>query len=171
VRSLRELEPGLELECVRAGFRDAEVLLGDQALATLTPVGFFGASTEAESADGSWTIARKGWFSGTQIVTERGRSVEAARWEGGIWRGQSRIVFPDGRDYRWKKTSFWRMNYSVLKNDVPVLTFAAKRAWFKTSHIVTVEPGARSAGQDLPILVLLGCHLLLAAVDAAQSAV
>jgi hypothetical protein len=171
VRSLRGLGPGTELECVRAGFsKDAEVLLGTEVVGTLEPVGFFGMTMEVASGDGSWTIARRGWLSSTHIVTERARDVEAARREGGAWRGSSRIVFPDGRDYEWKKTRFWRMNYAVLKNGVPVLSFTPKRAWFTTRLMITVEPGARSAEHDLPILILFGCHLLLAAIAAAQAA-
>jgi hypothetical protein len=76
---------------------------------------------------------------------------------------------PDGRDYHWKQTDFVRMSYAFL-NDVPVLTFTFPHRFvgLKIRVVVTVEPGARSAERDLPLPVLLGCHLTLDAIAAAM---
>jgi hypothetical protein len=163
VRSLRDLEPGQELECF--GTRDsqkADVFLGGERVGILTgtPEGF-------ESADGSWTInTQRGFLRSTEIVTERARDVEVARCEENYW-SESPFVFPGGRAYFWEGASFSGISHRFQRNGMPVLTFTMPQwwAWSKVRLVVTVEPGARSAEHDLPILLFLGCRIMLRGVS------
>lgn len=158
MRSLRDLGPGQELECVGTRFSHwATVFLGEEVVGTLT-----GAPEGFTSADGSWTITtRRGFVRSTEIVTDSARNVEVARREGSYW-GRRPFVFP-GRQYLFERTSFWGTRYAFQRNDMPLLTFTLGQwaIWRKIRLVVTVEPGARSAGHDLPILVFLGCRMML----------
>lgn len=172
MKSLRDLQPGQELVCLRTGAfsRDAELLLRDDVLATLKPQGFFSSRVAAESADGRWIIARQGLLSRTTLMTEEGRPAQAARFVSGFWGRSGRIQFPDGRGYAWRRTAFWTMEYAIERDGVSLVHFRHKRAWFKTKVEVVVEPAAAAVDHDLPILVLFGCHLILGAIAAARAA-
>jgi len=156
MRSLRDLEPGQELECF--GTRDSQeadvFLLGERVgILTGTPEGF-------ESADGSWTVetrvqgGRPWWRSSryTLIVTERARNAEVVHHE----------------EIGWSLRGFLKTTYVFQRKGTRVLTFTLPQWWRggnKIRLIVTVGRDARGAEDDLPILVLLGCRMMLAAVS------
>src|SRR5215469_18800477 len=103
MRSLRDLEPGQQLECF--GHRSsqwAKVFLGGEIVGTLTgaPEGFV-------AADGGWTIeTQRGFLRFTEIVKDRAHDVEVARRERGYF-GQSPFVFTSGLEYFFEPTRFW----------------------------------------------------------------
>ena len=182
MRSLRDLEPGQELECF--GTRDSQeadvFLLGERVgILTGTPEGF-------ESADGSWTVetrvqgGRPWWRSSryTLIVTERARNAEVVHHEeigwslGSLWGlgAQSPFVFAGGHAYIFGfiGRGFLKTTYVFQRKGTRVLTFTLPQWWRggnKIRLVVTVGRDARGAEDDLPILVLLGCRMMLAAVS------
>jgi hypothetical protein len=97
----------------------------------------------AETANGRCIIKRKG-FGQTITILDLDSQSELATIKRGM-SGQSTLLTTDGREYRWRCTSFWRDVWTWLNNeDTPLLRLIR-------GSRVQLEPAA----QDLPDLALL----------------
>jgi len=116
---------------------------GDEVFARFHLKGTFGSQIVAETANGNWIIKRKGIGQSIAILDLDSQS-ELATIKRSM-SGQSTLLTFDGREYRWRCTSFWRDVWTWLNNkDTPLL------------HLIR---GSRveleSAAHDLPDLALL----------------
>jgi hypothetical protein len=120
-----------------------ELRTGDAVLARLSYTGALASRVRAETADGTWTFARKGL---RQAITVR--ALDADTELAGVKRGmsgQATLLFPDRREYRWQCSSFWHDVWTWLNDEgTPLLHL-------KRGTQVQLEPAAH----DLPELALL----------------
>jgi hypothetical protein len=120
-----------------------ELRAEDNIFATVYWKGFLDAFVLVESASGSWTITQKG-LAQTITITDTSSQADLATIKRGI-NGNSTLHFPDGRQFRWRWTSFWRsIRTWVDADDRPLLHL-------KRGTSVQIE----SAAQGLPELTLL----------------
>jgi hypothetical protein len=151
MKSLNEFI-GQELQWVRPHLLRSEYELraGDELLARIYLKGAFKSQVYVESADGHWMIERKGLRQTisillpdtyTELATiKRGRSDQAT------------LFFPDGREYRWQRTSFWHDGWTWLNNEGTPLLHVKRGA-----HI-QLEPAAQGL-PELALLITLGWYL------------
>jgi hypothetical protein len=116
---------------------------GDEVFIRLHPQGAWGSQFIAETANGNWTIKRKGFGQTITIQTEDGQS-ELASIKRGM-SGQSTLVTYDSHKYSWRCTSFWRDIWTWFNDeDTPLLHLT------RGSRIQL-----ETAAYDLPDLALL----------------
>jgi hypothetical protein len=116
---------------------------GDEVFVRLHLNGASSSQIVAETADGNWTIKRKGFGQNITIVAFDSQT-ELATIKRGM-SGKSILLTLDGREYRWRCTSFWRDVWTWFNNeDMPLL------------HLIR---GSRvqleTAAHDLPDLAIL----------------
>lgn len=136
---------GQELQWVHPSMLSGEYELrgGDELFARLHLKGAFSSQICAETTNGNWIIKRKG-IRQTITVQALDSQTELATIKRGM-SGQGTLLTLDGREYRWRCTSFWRDVWTWLNNeDTPLLHL------IRGSRI-QLEPVA----QDLPDLALL----------------
>jgi hypothetical protein len=162
MRAIREVtEPALRWTQPSTFKREYELRAGDEILATLRWQKPFGSLALAESADGTWTFKRSGFFSPKVTVRVLGSETEVAVFKPG-WTGtEGMLRFSDGRSYQWLKPSFWISEWA-LANDggEPLIHFNPEFALFKQAAAVKIEPGAVPI-PDLSFLTVLGWYLLI----------
>jgi hypothetical protein len=93
---------------------------GDEVFARFHLNGASGSQIVAENADGNWIIKRKGFGQNITIVAFDSQT-ELATIKRSM-SGQSTLLTLDGREYRWRCTSFWRDVWTWFNNeDMPLL--------------------------------------------------
>ncbi len=123
---------------------------GDEVFILLHPSGAWGSQIVAETANGNWTIKRKGFGQTVSIQSEDSQS-ELATVKRGM-SGQSTLLTLDGHEYRWRCTSFWCDIWTWFNNeDTPLLHL------IRGSH-VQLESAAYVL-PDLALLAALGWYL------------
>ena len=127
-----------------------ELRAGDELLARIYSKGVFRSLVYVETADGNWMIERKGLHQTMRILhPDTGTELATIKREGS---DQETLVFPDGREYRWQRTSFWHDEWIWLNNEgIPLLHV---KGW---SHI-QLEPAAQGL-PELALLIALGWFL------------
>jgi hypothetical protein len=123
--------------------REYELRAGDEVLARISYTGALSSQVRAETAAGLWTFERTGL---RQVITilALDAHTEPASVKRGM-SGQATLLFPDGHEYRWHCSSFWRDAWTWLNDEgTPLLHL-------KSGTQVQLEQAAR----DLPELALL----------------
>ena len=123
---------------------------GDEVFARFHLNGTFGSQIVAETANGNWIIQRKGFSQSITILDLDSQSELAAIKRS--MSGQSTLHTLDGREYRWRCTSFWRDVWTWLNNeDIPLLHLVR-------GSRVQLEPVAHDL-PDLALLATIGRYL------------
>ena len=123
---------------------------GDEVFARFHLKGTCGSQIVAETANSNWIIKRKGFGQSITILDLDSQS-ELATIKRSM-SGQSTLLTLDGREYRWRCTSFWRDVWTWLNNeDTPLLHL------IRGSH-VQLEPATHDL-PDLALLTTLGWYL------------
>ena len=144
MKSINEYEDQ-ELQWIHSNKFQGEYELrgGDEVFTRFHLKGPCGSQIVAETAHGNWIIKRKSFGQSITILDLDSQS-ELATIKRGM-SGQSTLLTTDGREYRWRCTSFWRDVWTWLNNeDTPLLRLIR-------GSRVQLEPAA----QDLPDLALL----------------
>jgi hypothetical protein len=147
--------------------RHFELRAGDDVLAILRFETLCGSLARAESADGSWTFKRVGFFKPRVTVRKAGEEVNLAvytpRWTG----REGALEFPDGRVFSWKQTNFWAARYQItdavgnlLASFQSGIDKSKLSDIFKTQARVEIDLRGRAL-PELPLLVLLGWYLIV----------
>jgi len=123
---------------------------GDEVFALFQLKGAFGSQIVAETANGNWKIKRKG-LGQTITILDLDLQSELATIKRGI-SGQSTLVTFDGREYRWRCTSYWRDVWTWLNNEDTPLVHLIR------GSRVQLEPAAHDL-PDLALLATLGWYL------------
>ena len=127
-----------------------ELRAGDELLARIYSKGVFSSQVYVETADGHWMIERKGLHQTIRVhLPETDTELATINREGS---DQATLVFPDGREYRWQRTSFWHDDWTWLNNEGTPM-FHVKRG----GHI-QLEPAAQGL-PELALLITLGWYL------------
>jgi hypothetical protein len=149
---------GQELEWKRPHWtkNEYELCIGDEVLARLRWEKLISPHAIAEVSGTEWLFKREGfWQTKAAIYHTEGNMVEATIPVATIQRGMSgkgTLIFPDGREYRWVNTRFWRGEWTWFTNEnVPLIHLERKR--------LVIEPMASSL-PELPLLVTFGYYLL-----------
>ena len=136
-----------------------ELRAGNDVLATLRWKEAFGSLAEGETTSGRWTFKRCGFFRPRVTVRPAGQDVDAAVFILTQWDGSGLVEFPDGRKFRWFRTSFWSATYTFAElHGATLLQFDPN--WLGTSAKLEIKPAAKSL-PELSLLALLGWYLLI----------
>src|SRR5574340_1544347 len=123
---------------------------GDKVFIHLHPNGAWGSQIVAETANGSLIIKRKGLGQTVTILEQESQSDLATIKRG--MSGQSTLFTLDGREYRWRCTSFWRDIWTWFNNeDTPLLHLVR-------GSRIQLEPVAHDL-PDLALLATVGWYL------------
>ena len=123
---------------------------GDEVFVRFHLNGASGSQIEVETADGNWIIKRKGFGQNITIVAFDSQTELAAIKRS--MSGKSTLLTLDGREYRWRCTSFWRDVWTWFNNeDMPLLHLIR-------GSRVQLEPAAHDL-PDLAMLTTIGWYL------------
>ena len=144
-----------------------ELRAGRDVVATLGFETLCGSLAGAQSADGSWTFKRLGFFNPRVTVRRAGEEVNLAiytpRWTG----REGTLEFPDGRVFGWVQANFWATKYQITDTaGYSLVSFESGAEKSRLSDVfktqARVETGPRGrALPELPLLVLLGWYLII----------
>jgi hypothetical protein len=122
-----------------------------------------------ETADGSWTFKREGFWHPRVTVRLAGSEDNIAQFSPN-WGGGGTLDIVGHPQFRFGSANFWRSQWDWLDSaDKPLVHFKSRQGLLKLEGQVEIEPQA-IASPDAPLLVVLGWYLLvLFARDAAAS--
>jgi hypothetical protein len=162
MRAIREAAPSnLSWQQPRAMKAEYELRAGDELLATLSKSGAFGTPMDAEIGASRFTLKTEGFLRSRITVREAGATGEPAAFGRNGFLGGGQLVLPDGRSYRWKRTSFWGGRWAFLDDsDRSLVSFTSRNRFLRAGCDVEIAPGVL-ARPELPVLVVLGWYLLL----------
>jgi hypothetical protein len=168
-----------------------ELRAGDEVLATLRWRTLSGSLATAETAEGSWTFKRVGFWRARITARPLGSERDAATFEP-RWTGSGTVTLAQGASHRWGPTNAWQTRWAWHDADgVPIVQFhnkhgAASEGYVEISPAAaslppvthldeTYRPIARGEEEpppvalpELPLFLTLGWYLLvLAARDIA----
>lgn len=86
---------------------------GTDICASLTYRSAGGTFATAETLAGTWTFKRIGFLNPKITIRSAGSEEDVAVYRPHVW-GDGKIIFPDGRTYVWKPTSFWSIEWSLI---------------------------------------------------------
>jgi hypothetical protein len=147
-----------------------ELVAGDERVATLSFRSTFGSFATAQTAEGSWTFKRVGFWRTRATVRVEGAPDDLAVFENDTWSGGGSLTIAGGPSIRvW--TSFSQSRIELQLEDGTVLFRYRAEGIMRHGAEVTIEPaGARS--RDLPWLIAFGWYLaVMMQHDAAATAV
>ncbi len=151
MKSLNEY-PGQELRWVHPHLLRSEYELraGDEVLARISVKGAFETLVYIETTDSHWMIERKSLLQTIRVLLpDTGIELATIKRDGG---DQATLIFPDGREYRWQRTSFWHENWTWFEQEgIPLLHVTGGK------HI-QLEPAAQGL-PELALLITLGWYL------------
>jgi hypothetical protein len=155
--------------------RTFELRAGGDHLATLAFRSSFGSLASADTADGSWTFKRVGFFNPRITVRAAMSETDLAVYQPKFW-GDGVLAFRDGPSFSWKPANFWATEW-VFKDeaDNSILVFKSGiekgklSDMFKTQATVEVQP-VLTPRQWLPLLAALGMYLLILRQEEAAAA-
>jgi hypothetical protein len=125
---------------------------GDEVLATVRLEGPFRSRALIETAEGGWTIVRKGLGQSITVV-ETGSHEELSTLKRGM-SGKVTLILPDEQRFQWSCTSFWRDVWSWYTNEGTPLLHLTR------GSRVQLEPAARELPEpELALLTTLGWYL------------
>jgi hypothetical protein len=127
-----------------------ELRAGDELLARIYSKGVFSSQVFVETADGHWMIERKGLRQTMRVLLpDTDKELATIKCQGS---DQATLVFPDGREYRWQRTSFWHDDWTWLNNEGTSLLHV------KSGVHILLEPAAQGL-PELALLITLGWYL------------
>jgi hypothetical protein len=147
--------------------RRYELRSDGEVVAALDFATAFGSLATANTAEGSWTFKRVGFFNPRVTIREAGKEENLGlyrpRWTG----TEGELELAGGRVYRWHVANFWATRYEIrdAQGETQIEYRAGSREHsladiLKSQAVVTVS----AAGQRRPeagLLVLLGWYLVL----------
>jgi hypothetical protein len=168
MKSIRDVAGG-ELDWVQpARTKQAfELHSGDEVVGTLVWARMSLAA--GETADGSWTFKREGFWHPRVTVRLAGSEDNLALFSPN-WGGGGTLDIVGGQQLRFGSANFWHSQWDWLDaSDKPLVHFKSRQGLFKLEGQVEIAADA-STSPDVPMLVVLGWYLLvLFARDAAAS--
>jgi hypothetical protein len=149
--------------------RAFELRDGNEIVSTLRFRSLFGSFATAETADGSWTFKRVGFFQTRVTVCAAGSETEIASFRNSTWTAGGTLTLASGHSFR-ANTNFWMSKYEFQDEaEHPLVRFRKLGGLFHLSAKMEVTPAA--AGLDaLPWLVVLGWYLVVKMRDDCSAA-
>ena len=133
---------------------------GESEVATLEFRNSLGTLATAQTAEGSWSFKRVGFFR-TYVTIRAGDSEQdLGVFRPNTWSAGGTLELPDGRHFR-ADTNLWMTRYSFASTDEqPLVSFRRIAGVLHHSAEVTVHESARAL-PELPWIVPLGWYLSL----------
>lgn len=151
MKSLNEYS-GLELQWVHPHMLrpEYELRAGDEVFARIFSKGALSSQVYVETADSHWMIERKGFHRTIRVLlAETVTELATIKHKGS---DQTTLVFTDGREYRWERSSIWHDDWTWLnKESLPLLHV-------KGGTHIQLEPNVQGL-QELALLITLGWYL------------
>jgi len=149
--------------------REFELADGEELVETLRFRSSFGSLATVETAEGSWTFKRVGFFSTRVTVCPAGSEEEIASFRNSTWHGGGTLELPDGRRFR-ASTNFWMSRYAFQDPaEQPLVQFSRIRGAFNLAAQVEIAPAAAKL-PELPWIVALGWYLAVKMRDDSSGA-
>jgi hypothetical protein len=146
--------------------RAIEVTARDALAAILRLKGWI-SHCDAASAEGMWHFHREGFFWRRIVISESVGGGAVGVFHASVTGG--RLVLSDGKEFIWKRISFWRQEMAFLTtSEFPIVKFAPKRFAVKYAGTISVSREYNDLG-ELPLLILLGTYLIVLAIRRARS--
>ena len=137
-----------------------ELRAGDMIAATLRFRSSFGSFATAESADGSWTFKRVGFWNTKATVRASGAETDLAVFKNNTWSGGGTLELPDGRKYP-ANTNFWATQYEFkTESGEPLVTYKKIGGVLHMSSRVEIHASSKEVA-EMPWLVSLGWYLMV----------
>ena len=131
---------------------------GDSVVAALRFRSSFGSFATAETAEGSWTFKRVGFWQTRVTIRASGTETDLAAFHTRTWSGGGTLEFPDGRKYP-VNSNFWETEYEFkTETGEPLITFRRIGGVFHLSSTMEIHPAATRIA-ELPWMVPLGWYL------------
>lgn len=131
----------------------------DRLAAALRFRSAFGTLATAESADGSWTFKRVGFFQTHVTIREGGGETDLAVFHNNTWSGGGTLTLADGRKFRLT-TNFWQNRYEFqTEAGEPILRLSTEGIFKQTSTFETLAGGMGL--KELPWMVMLAWYLVV----------
>jgi hypothetical protein len=138
--------------------RDFELKDGDELVATLCFRSLFGSYATADTADGSWTFKRVGFWKTHVTIHSRANDAEVGAFRNNTWTSGGTLELPDGRRFP-ANTNFWRSTFEFkTERGETLVRYHRIGGLVHASARVEIEPTA-AAMEELPWLVALGWYL------------
>lgn len=170
MKRIRDLV-GRELKWIQphATRRAFELRDGEEMVATLGFRSAFGSFATAQTADGSWTFKRVGFWQTRVTICPAGSENEIAAFKNNTWSAGGTLELADGRSYR-ANTNFWMTRYAFEdKAGEPLIQFTKIGGTFHRSSLAVVSPAAANLAET-PWMVALGWYLAIKMQDDAAGA-
>ena len=152
---------GMDLEWSQpSGFKqNYELHAGTELIATLRFRSSFGSFATAETADGSWTFKRVGFFMTHVTVRLPDSGENLAIFREKTWKGGGTLEFADGCRLL-ASTNFWQSRYAFETETGGQLVVFEVGGVFRHSAKVKIDASALRRA-ELPLLVTLGWYLAI----------
>jgi hypothetical protein len=135
-----------------------ELRAGDAVAATLRFRSSFGSFATAESADGSWTFKRVGFWQTKVTIRASGTETDLAVFKNNTWSGGGTLELPEGRKYP-ASTNFWATQFEFkTEAGEALISYRSIGGMLHMSSAVEIHPLAEDLA-ELPWMVLLGWYL------------
>ena len=146
-----------------------ELRAGSEVVSTLRFRSSFGSFATAESDDGCWTFKRVGFWQTRATVRPCGSDDDIASFKNNTWSGGGTLELADGRTFP-ATTNFWQTKFGFETGSGEKLIQFESSGLLHLSVTVEIHPSAIKM-QELPLMVMLGCYLIvMMQMDAAVAA-
>jgi len=136
-----------------------ELVSGDEPVAALSFRSPFGSFATAQTADGSWTFKRVGFWRTRATVRAEGAPEDLAVFEHNTWSRGGTLTIAGGKAIQ-VATNVWQSRIEFLLEDGSVLFRYRTEGIVRHGAEVTIEPaGARM--KELPWLLAFGWYLVV----------
>jgi hypothetical protein len=145
--------------------RSFELRAGDDLFATLKFETAFGSLAAAESAAGTWTFKRVGFFKPRVTVRVKGSEQNLAVYHLKWGSAEGVLEFADGETYVWKLANFWATRYQIVDAEGnPLISYTSKIGnasdLLKDQARIEIVPETRDK-DTLALLLLIGWYLIV----------
>jgi hypothetical protein len=146
-----------------------ELVAGSERVGTLHFSNSFGSLATGESADGTWTFKRVGFFRQVATIRTAGSEVDFAQFQNKTWSGGGSIVLPGGRKFL-ATTNTWETRFEwSLEGGGVLFRFKTGGIIRHTAEVEVTPAGAAAA--EIPLLLLFSWYLsVMLARDSAATA-
>jgi hypothetical protein len=139
--------------------RSIELVSDTRVLARLDYHGVLRSGAIGRTAEGTWTLAREGFFRYPFVVREAASGQEVARFER-QWIGRGTLRFASGAEYKWSSRGAFRPTWFwAVPNGDDLMRYRTVFDWTRRIAF-EVEPTALRLA-ELPVLALTGAHLMI----------
>lgn len=136
-----------------------ELVSGDEQVATLSFRSAFGSFATAQTAEGSWTFKRVGFWQTRATVREEGALNDLAVFEHATWSGGGTLTTAGGQALQ-VTTNLWQSRIEFQLEDGTILFRYETEGFMRHGAVLAIEPaGARM--KELPWLLAFGWYLVV----------